>query len=118
MTLTSDAVVANVAAFTASLAPTSHPTTVMGDPVKGKQLYAICAACHGPDAKGLKAMNSPNLTLQQDWYMVRQLQNFKSGVRGTTPGDILGMQMSPMAQTLQTDQDINDVVSYIMLLAD
>jgi cytochrome c oxidase cbb3-type subunit 3 len=29
---------------------------------KGKDLFAVCAACHGPDAKGNQALGAPNLT--------------------------------------------------------
>ena len=61
-------------------------------------------------------MNAPNLTLQQDWYVIRQLQNYKSGVRGTDPSDILGMQMRPMSMTLSNDKAIEDVAAYISTL--
>jgi cytochrome c oxidase cbb3-type subunit 3 len=29
---------------------------------QGKAKFAACAACHGPDAKGMQAMGAPNLT--------------------------------------------------------
>jgi cytochrome c553 len=49
----------------------------------------------------------------QDWYIVRQLKNFKSGARGTKAGDTYGMQMRPMAMTLANDEVINNVAAYI-----
>jgi cytochrome c oxidase subunit 2 len=48
-----------------------------------------------------------------DWYLVRQLQNFKSGVRGAHPEDYYGMQMGFMGRILKDDEAINDLVAYI-----
>ena len=117
MVLPDDKAIADVAAYISAMkpAPRGEPT-IKGNVEKGKQLYAICATCHGPDGKGMKAMNSPNLTLQQDWYVKRQIENFKNGIRGKNPKDIFGMQMTPMVATLTSEQDINDVVAYIMTL--
>lgn len=84
----------------------------------GRVLYNVCSACHGPDGEGLEALNAPKIAGQQSWYTIRQLQNFKSGVRGSNPQDIYGQQMAPMAQTLVTDQQIRDVAAYIQSLGD
>ena len=114
MTLTTDKMVRDVAAYIASMKPVSREAaTVKGDAAKGKAFYMICATCHGPDGKGLKVMNAPNLTLQQDWYLERQIKNFKEGIRGNDPKDIFGQQMIPMMATLPDDQAIKDVVAYI-----
>jgi cytochrome c oxidase subunit 2 len=95
--------------------PDSKPSeiTVKGDATAGKASYMICQACHGPKGGGNKALNSPKLTGLQDWYIVRQLKNFKSGIRGTKNGDLYGMQMRPMALTLANDEAINNVAAYI-----
>ena len=113
MTLADDAAITRLSAYISSMEPAMITNTVEGNIGTGKALYAVCAACHGQDAKGLKAMNSPDLTTQQDWYLVRQLQNFKSGVRGSDPKDVFGQQMRPMAMILANDQAINDVAAYI-----
>ena len=63
-------------------------------------------------------MNAPDLTLQQDWYLVRQLQNYKKSIRGTDSRDLFGNQMRPMAMTLTSDQAILDVMAYISSLSD
>ena len=89
-----------------------------GDPERGKAFYATCGACHGPNGEGMEALNAPALAGPEEWYLIRQLQNFKSGVRGTNPGDVYGMQMAPMAQTLPTPQAIEDVAAYINSLGD
>jgi cytochrome c oxidase subunit 2 len=87
-----------------------------GDAQRGKALYAVCATCHGANAEGLKEMNAPALAGQEDWYLIRQLQNFKSGIRGTNPADTYGLQMAPMAQVLADAQAIEDVAAYLSSL--
>ena len=113
MTLPNDDAVANVAAYTASLPPVKHAPTA-GDPGKGKGLYATCAACHGAKGEGNKALNAPGLSMLQDWYIVRQVQNYKAGIRGADAKDSFGAQMRPMAATLANDQAIQDVAAYIV----
>ena len=92
----------------------SSAAMAAGDAAKGKALYAVCASCHGANGEGVKAMNGPRLEGQDDWYMKRQLQNFKNGIRGSNPKDVYGMQMKPMAMTLKDDKAIDDVVAYIL----
>jgi cytochrome c oxidase subunit II len=94
----------------------SATTFAAGDAAKGKTLFATCGACHGANGEGMEALNAPRLQGQEQWYLVRQLQNFKTGVRGTNPKDTYGMQMAPMAQTLTTDQAMQDVAAYIATL--
>ena len=87
-----------------------------GDAAKGQAFYAVCATCHGADGKGLESFNSPNLTGLQEWYIVRQLKNFRAGLRGVDSKDTYGMQMRPMALTLANDQAVEDVAAYITTL--
>ena len=87
-----------------------------GDADRGKAMYATCGACHGVNGEGMEALNAPRLAGQEEWYVIRQLQNFKTGIRGTNPKDTFGMQMAPMAMTLPTDQAIEDVAAYIKTL--
>ena len=105
-----------LAAYVASLEPAFPERTLDGDPERGKALYATCAACHGPDAGGLEAVGGPNLRVSSDWYLLRQLHNYKSGIRGRNPGDTAGARMWPMSLTLADDQAMKDVVAYIMTL--
>ena len=117
LTLANDQAVSDMAAYVSSM-PASKPleSTVKGDATAGKASYMICQTCHGPTGGGNKALNTPRLTGLQDWYIVRQLKNFKSGARGTKAGDTYGMQMRPMALTLTTDAAINNVAAYIATL--
>ena len=116
MVLADDAAIANVSAYVNSMAPATLTHKGGGDAARGKTLYATCAACHGANGKGNPALKGPNLTLQQDWYVVRQLKNFKEGVRGADPKDVQGMQMRPMAMVLADEQAMKDVAAYIVTL--
>jgi cytochrome c oxidase subunit 2 len=117
LTLPTDQAISNMVAYLSSM-PRSAPaaSSVKGDVAAGKTAYMICQACHGPTGGGNKALNAPRLTGLQDWYIVRQLKNFKSGARGTKAGDTYGMQMRPMALTLTSDAAINNVAAYIATL--
>ena len=114
LTLANDQAVSDMAAFLSSMPVSkSSESTVKGDATAGKASYMICQTCHGPKGGGNKALNSPKLSGLQDWYIVRQLKNFKAGIRGTKSGDLFGMQMRPMAMTLANDEAINNVAAYI-----
>jgi cytochrome c oxidase subunit 2 len=89
------------------------PATVEGDAERGKLLYASCAACHGGNAEGVDALRGPALNGLNDWYLARQLANFRNGTRGSHAGDTYGAQMRAAAAVLPDESSIQDVVSYI-----
>ena len=103
---------------------TGHPTFAQtaarapGDAAAGKQLYTVCAACHGAQAEGNPALHAPKLSGQGDWYVQRQLKYFKNGARGTHDKDVFGKMMAPMAATLGDDAAIDNVSAYIKTLPD
>ncbi len=113
MQLADAAAIADLVAYVGTFPVVKPAVTVQGDAAAGKALYATCAACHGQKAEGLVALNGPKLAGQDDWYLVRQLQNYKKGLRGAHPQDTYGMQMRPMASMLADDKAINNVVAYI-----
>jgi cytochrome c oxidase subunit 2 len=84
-----------------------------GDAELGKPLYAVCSSCHGQQGEGNMAMNAPKLNGQSAWYVARQLQNFKQGIRGSHPQDTFGKQMAAMANVLADDAAVNNVATYI-----
>jgi len=109
--------IAALAAYVTQLPKAAHTAEVIGDAAAGKTRFdAVCTACHGQMADGNKSLNSPRLTTLNDWYMLSQLGQFVHGTRGTLPQDTFGLQMRPMAATLDSPEAINDVVSYIVQL--
>ena len=107
-----------VAEYVSKLPKTSVAPTLHGDAAAGQRQYSsICIACHGADAKGTQAMNAPPLAGQADWYLYRQLEKFKSGMRGAHPEDITGSQMRAMSTTLVDTMSMLNVVAYIKTLS-
>lgn len=91
--------------------------TVAGDVSHGKQLFQTCAACHGAEAQGNQPMGAPPLAGQYSWYLLRQLQAYRSGQRGADENDARGAVMKQIAATLQQEQDLTDLVAYINTLS-
>jgi cytochrome c oxidase subunit 2 len=105
--------IADVVAYLASLPMPEPPETVEGDIEAGRKAYETCIPCHGEFGQGAQSLDAPRLSNQHDWYLVRQLDNFKEGVRGTHQNDIYGAQMRIMAQMLETDEQVRAVAAYI-----
>lgn len=88
--------------------------TIEADATRGKQLYEqSCLACHAEDGMGNPELNSPRLAGMSDWYMVIQLQKYRTDLRGDHPDDLYGKQMAPFANALPDEQALLDVVAYI-----
>ena len=108
-----------VSAHVAALPPINPaPTLTGGDLEAGKAIFStICVTCHGPEAAGNKdMMGAAPLNRSSDWYMFRQVKNFKRGIRGSRPGDQGGALMRPMMLQLKDEQDIKNVIAYIITL--
>jgi len=111
-----DQEIAEVAEYVDAVDSAPPAVTVDGDAKRGEALYASCAACHGADAAGNEALASPSLAGLNDWYLLRQLEKFKAGVRGNHPDDSYGQQMRAAAGLLADRQAMADVVRYITTL--
>lgn len=75
------------------------------DLAKGEASYsAVCAACHAADGNSTIAVN-PTLAQQHPEYLVKQLKEFKSGVRADAV-------MQGMAALL-TDEDMLNVAAWL-----
>ncbi len=115
-TLADEEAIDNVVAHIRTFPDAPVASTIDGDLEHGQKLYNVCAYCHGRDGMGIQAMNAPRAAGMSDWYLARQLENFKDEVRGAHLQDYHGKQMGFMADTLHDEQAINDVVAYINTL--
>jgi cytochrome c oxidase subunit 2 len=115
-TLADDAAIDNVIAYIETLPDNPPQSTVSGNAANGEDLFETCQSCHGAQGQGIWALNAPRLSGVNDWYLVTQLNNYKSGARGAHLQDLYGKQMGFMARILSTDEAINDVVAYINTL--
>lgn len=108
----------DVVAYIASLDPGVPADAGEGDIAAGQEHYTICATCHGRAGEGLEQQKGPMLSGQHAWYLVRQLKYFREGLRGYHEADAEGKLMVPMAQMLQDDRAIDDLVAYIHSLGE
>lgn len=115
-TLKSEADVELVAKYVESLPHDKTPATVKGDATKGKDAFATCSACHGADAAGNEALKAPPIRQLNDWYVVSQLGKFKSKVRGYSPDDAQGAQMTGIAGGLADEAAMRDLAAYLQSL--
>src|SRR5690606_12864667 len=112
-TLANETVLADVAAYVAALPDTPAAQTIIGDAERGRRLYATCSVCHGRNGEGAWGTNAPRLAGMSDWYLVRQLENFRQDIRGAHVQDFYGAQMGMMADSLRDEQAMNDLIAYI-----
>lgn len=108
-----------VSAYVASLPAVSPDATLAqaGDPAKGQAYYAVCSACHGPDGGGNQGMGAPPLAGLNDWYLLSSIQKYKKRIRGSLPGDALGLAMIGMVATLPDEAAVLDVIAHIQTLS-
>jgi cytochrome c553 len=93
--------------FSATAAEEAAPASAAAKPdlVKGEASFtAVCAACHGADGNsGIPA--NPKLAQQHPQYLVKQLQEFKSGKRNNAI-------MKGFAGTL-SDEDMRNIAYWV-----
>ncbi len=71
-----------------------------------------CTTCHGVEGRGNIGVQAPRLAGMEGWYLKRQLENFRAGIRGTHAADVQGIAMQAMAVKL-SDASIADIVSWV-----
>lgn len=96
-------VLAAAVLLSASAASAETAVHLVGDAEAGAGKTAVCGACHGMDGNSVDK-TYPKLAGQNEAYIVRQLDLFKSGKR-------MNPIMMPFASTL-SEQDMHDVGAY------
>lgn len=89
------------------------------DEARAAQIFQLCVQCHGSDGGGNEAYMAPNLTGLPEWYLLGQLKNFHSGLRGLHPDDVAGLRMYPMARTFTgetAEAEMQAIAAYIAKL--
>lgn len=79
-------------------------TYAQGDAAAGKTKATPCAACHGENGNKPIDANTPKIGGQHADYLVKVLQDYKSGARANA---IMGAQAGTLS-----DQDIEDLAAY------
>jgi cytochrome c oxidase subunit 2 len=83
------------------------------DVERGRQVFQLCAACHGVSGEGSQRYHAPAIGGLDRWYVEAQLVKFRQGARGFRPEDAEGLQMRPMARALVGDHDVRAVAAYV-----
>ena len=74
-----------------------------GNPAAGKGKTRACVTCHGVDGMS-RLPSAPNLAGQNEWYLAKQLRDYRSGKR-------THQFMSIVAKNL-SDADIDDLAAW------
>jgi cytochrome c553 len=74
---------------------------------------AYCTVCHGANGNGNDAIRAPKIAGMEPWYIRRQLDAFRVGLRGKHPEDAAGHEMQPVGVRLRTEADIDRVLAYV-----
>ena len=99
---------------------TGEKETIQSVIAKGSDLYrngnlssevSACIACHGPHGEGNKPAAFPSIKQQHADYLIKTLNDFKSGVRSNNPENMMHM----IAQKM-TDEEIKAVAYYISMM--
>jgi cytochrome c553 len=83
---------------------------------RGREVFETCVPCHNSDGSGNPTVGAPNIAGMKQWYVERELQKFRGGVRGMQFNDVEGMRMRPMALSLASDDDVKAVARYVETL--
>lgn len=93
----------DLAAYIARFKFLNPGVPVSGDVEAGKALSGSCAACHGEDGNSLNPMY-PRLAGQYEDYLVKSLQDYKSGARSNA-------LMQGLVQNL-SEKDMRDLAAF------
>ncbi|HEX5650725.1 MAG TPA: c-type cytochrome [Steroidobacteraceae bacterium] len=106
----------NVVAYVVTLPDVATPTTVRGDAEAGASRYTTCGYCHGARGQGSWSTNAPPLAGRSDWYLARQLNQFRQGHRGRHPQDFHGSQMARLSNVVPDGEPTADLLAYLNTL--
>lgn len=76
-----------------------------------------CSPCHAPNGGGYQSEFSPKISGQEDWYLLRQLMNFRNDLRGAHAGERWAKQMNFHIKDFSPAQ-LESFVEYIGTLED
>ncbi|WP_333709508.1 c-type cytochrome [Tepidimonas ignava] len=93
------------AAMAATLTWSAHAQSAQPDLKRGAALYGqVCVSCHAADGNSTTAAN-PKLAQQHPEYLIKQLQEFKSGKRANA---VMVGFATPLS-----DQDMRDIAYWL-----
>ena len=97
-------IAASLISATTLLAASAAMAAGAPDLAKGKASFVTCAACHGANGNSAIAAN-PSLAQQHPEYLVKQLKEFKAGVRKNA---IINGMAAPLSE-----QDMRNIAYWV-----
>jgi len=91
------------ALITVTLFTAAQGAVAAGDAAAGEKKSAVCGACHGADGNSM-APNFPKLAGLGEKYLIKQMQDVKSGARPI-------VEMTGLFNAM-SDQDMADIAAY------
>jgi cytochrome c553 len=110
--------IAALSAHIAALTPAKLNAPTKGDATAGKSRYlGTCAQCHGQRAEGYAQLQSPNLAVLDESYLVSQLRSYVKGWRGDAAQfDQASLWMRSIAAQVSDPTELANIVAYISTL--
>ena len=84
---------------------------------RGHLYVGACSPCHGTSGEGYAGEQSPKISGQQEWYLARQLLNFKNDLRGAHDSERWAKQMNFHVKDF-TQAQLDSFVGYVLTLED
>lgn len=106
--------VTDVAHYVLSLSDSAHDAARAA---RGREKFAVCAACHGADGKGNQALGAPNLA-DRIWLYggtVTAISETINKGRGSTTGST-GQSVMPAHKGILTAGEIHVLAAYVLSL--
>ena len=76
----------------------------------------LCQSCHGDMLQGNESLKAPLISGLSQWYLYRQMKNYRDGIRGTHPQDIFGQSMRLSIMNL-SDDELRALAEYISTIS-
>ena len=116
VSLNRDGDIPSVAEYVSQLDAPFPASSLHGNAGAGAAQYEqVCVACHGPDGMGNEILRAPPIVQLQDWYLVQELRDFRTGARGAHPQDTWGLTMRAQSMVL-TEEGMQNVIAYVQTL--
>ncbi|MEP7242715.1 MAG: c-type cytochrome [Gammaproteobacteria bacterium] len=114
--LPGDRGVRDVVAYIGTMPAVREAPQAKADLGQGKKYYESCVVCHGSKAEGNEGLSAPALSHLDSQYMLTQMRNFQTKVRGAADADVPGQQMAAAAAALRAAKAMRAVIAYIKSL--
>ena len=80
------------------------------------QSLPLCQSCHGDKLQGNESLKAPLISGLSQWYLYRQMKNYKDGIRCNHPQDIFGQSMRLSIMSL-SDNELQALAEHISTIS-